>query len=97
MSGFGRTGEWFGSDVFHVEPDIMTMAKGLTGAYQPLGATIVNSEIAAHFEENMLCHGHTYAGHPVAVAAGLATLETYQEENLIQHASEVGEYLGGRV
>jgi taurine--2-oxoglutarate transaminase len=97
MSGFGRTGEWFGCDVFDVEPDIMTMAKGLTGAYQPLGATIVNSEIAAHFEDNMLCHGHTYAGHPVAVAAGLATVETYQEENLIDRAGEVGAYLGARI
>ncbi|QFU84555.1 aminotransferase family protein [Natronorubrum aibiense] len=97
MSGFGRTGEWFGSDVFDVEPDIMTMAKGLTGAYQPLGATIVNSEIADHFEENMLCHGHTYAGHPAAVAAGLATLETYQEENLIERANEMGEYLSEHI
>lgn len=97
MSGFGRTGEWFGCDVFDVEPDIMTMAKGLTGAYQPLGATIVNSQIAEHFEDNMLCHGHTYAGHPVAVAAGLAAIKTYQEENLIEHAREVGAYLGERI
>ncbi|AGB31720.1 adenosylmethionine-8-amino-7-oxononanoate aminotransferase [Natrinema pellirubrum DSM 15624] len=97
MAGFGRTGEWFGCDVFDVAPDIMTMAKGLTGAYQPLGATIVSSKISEHFEENMLCHGHTYAGHPAAVAAGLATIETYQEENLIGRASEMGEYLGDRI
>lgn len=97
MAGFGRTGEWFGCDVFDVEPDIMTMAKGLTSAYQPLGATIVNSEIAEHFNENMLCHGHTYAGHPVAVAAGLATIETYQEEDLIEHANEIGKYLGEQI
>ncbi|WP_122090975.1 aminotransferase family protein [Halalkalicoccus subterraneus] len=94
MAGFGRTGEWFGSDVFGVTPDIMTMAKGLSGAYVPLGATIVTEEIAEHFEDNMFCHGHTYAGHPVACAAGLAAVETYEEENLIEHASEVGEYLG---
>lgn len=93
MAGFGRTGEWFGCDVFDVTPDIMTMAKGLTGAYQPLGATIVTDEIADHFEDNMLTHGHTYAGHPVACAAGLAAIETYEEENLIQQASERGEYL----
>jgi len=97
MTGFGRTGEWFGCDNFDVEPDIMTMAKGLTGAYQPLGATIVNSEIAEHFEENMLCHGHTYAGHPVAVAAGLAAVETYQSENLIERARERGAYLEKRI
>ena len=97
MSGFGRTGEWFGSDVYDVTPDIMTMAKGLTGAYQPLGATIVTDEIADHFEDNMLTHGHTYAGHPVACAAGLAAIETYEEENLIERAAEVGEYLGERI
>ena len=97
MAGFGRTGEWFGSDVFGVTPDIMTMAKGLTGAYQPLGATIVTDEIADHFEDNMLTHGHTYAGHPVACAAGLAAIETYEEENLIEHAAEVGAYLGERI
>lgn len=97
MSGFGRTGEWFGADVFGVEPDIMTMAKGLTGAYQPLGATVVTDEIAAHFEDEMFCHGHTYSGHPAAVAAGVAAIETYEEEGLIEHASEVGEYLGERI
>jgi taurine--2-oxoglutarate transaminase len=97
MAGFGRTGEWFGCDVFDVTPDIMTMAKGLSGAYAPLGATIVTDEIADHFEEEMFCHGHTYAGHPVACAAGLAAVETYQEENLVEHASEVGEYLGARL
>lgn len=97
MCGFGRTGEWFGSDVFDVTPDIMTMAKGLTGAYQPLGATIVTDEIAAHFEENMLTHGHTYAGHPVACAAGLAAIETYEEENLIDRAANIGTYLANQL
>lgn len=97
MSGFGRTGEWFGCDIFDVTPDIMTMAKGLTGAYAPLGATTVTTEIADHFEENMFCHGHTYAGHPLAVAAGLAAVETYENENLIQNANKVGGYLGDRL
>ncbi|MFC4360461.1 aspartate aminotransferase family protein [Halobium salinum] len=97
MAGFGRTGEWFGCDVFDVAPDIMTMAKGLTGAYAPLGATVVTGEIAAHFEENMFCHGHTYAGHPVAVAAGRAAVETYIEDDLIDHARSVGDYLGDRL
>lgn len=97
MAGFGRTGEWFGCDVFDVTPDIMTMAKGLTGAYAPLGATIVTPEIAAYFEDEMFCHGHTYAGHPVAVAAGVGALETYEEDGLIEHASDVGAYLGQRL
>jgi taurine--2-oxoglutarate transaminase len=97
MSGFGRTGEWFGCDVFDVTPDIMTMAKGLSGAYAPLGATIVTDEIAEHFEDDMLVHGHTYAGHPITVAAGLAAIETYERQNLVEHASEVGAYLGDRL
>lgn len=97
MSGFGRTGEWFATDLYDVEPDIMTMAKGLTGAYQPLGATVVRDEIADYFEDEMFCHGHTYAGHAVACAAGLAAIETYEEEELISHAREVGEYLGERL
>jgi len=97
MAGFGRTGEWFGSDLYDVTPDIMTMAKGLTGAYQPLGATIVTPEIADHFEDNMLTHGHTYAGHPVACAAGVAAIETYQEEGLVEQAAERGEYLADRL
>ena len=97
MAGFGRTGEWFGSDNFDVTPDIMTMAKGITGAYAPLGATIVSEEIADHFEDNMLCHGHTYSGHPLACAAGVAAIETYREENLIERARETGEYLGERL
>ncbi|MEY7850061.1 aspartate aminotransferase family protein [Natrarchaeobius sp. A-rgal3] len=97
MSGFGRTGEWFASDLFDVTPDIMTMAKGLSGAYAPLGGTIVTDEVAAHFEDEMFCHGHTYAGHPVACAAGLAAIETYEEENLIDRAADVGDYLGDRL
>ena len=97
MAGFGRTGEWFGSDLYDVTPDIMTMAKGLTGAYQPLGATIVTPEIADHFEDNMLTHGHTYAGHPTACAAGVAAIETYQEEGLVEQARERGEYLAGKL
>jgi len=97
MSGFGRTGEWFGCDHFDVTPDIMTMAKGLTGAYAPLGGTIVTPEIADYFEENMFCHGHTYAGHPVACAAGLAAVETYEREGLVEQARETGAYLGERL
>jgi taurine--2-oxoglutarate transaminase len=97
MSGFGRCGEWFGVDVFDVTPDVVTMAKGLTGAYAPLGATTVTDEIAAHFEDELFSHGHTYTGHPVAVAAGRAAVETYRDEDLISHAREVGTYLGERL
>jgi taurine--2-oxoglutarate transaminase len=93
MTGFGRTGEWFGSDLFDVEPDIMTMAKGLTGSYQPLAATTVSEDVADYFEDNLLNHGHTFAGHPVACAAGVAAIETYEEEGLVENAREMGAYL----
>lgn len=97
MTGFGRTGEWFGSDLFDVVPDILTTAKGLTGSYQPLAATTVTAEIAEHFEENLLNHGHTFSGHPVACAAGVAAIETYEEEDLVDNAREMGEYLTGEL
>ncbi len=93
MTGFGRTGEWFGSTQFDIEPDIMTIAKGLTSSYLPLAGTIVTEEIADYFEENLLNHGHTFSGHPVACAAGVAAIETYEKEELIQNAEKMGEYL----
>jgi taurine--2-oxoglutarate transaminase len=93
MTGFGRTGEWFASDLYGAEPDIITAAKGITGAYQPLAGTIVSEEIAEHFEETLLNHGHTYTGHPVACAAGSAAIDAYRENDLITNAREVGAYL----
>ncbi|MFB6243995.1 MAG: aspartate aminotransferase family protein [Halobaculum sp.] len=93
MTGFGRTGEWFASTLYETEPDIITMAKGLTGSYQPLAATSVTAEVAEYFEDTLLNHGHTFAGHPTACAAGVAAIETYEAENLIENAREVGEYL----
>ncbi len=93
MTGFGRTGEWFASTLYEAEPDIITMAKGLTGSYQPLAATTVTEEIADHFEDTLLNQGHTFSGHPVACAAGVAAIETYEEEGLLENAREIGEYL----
>jgi taurine--2-oxoglutarate transaminase len=93
MTGFGRTGEWFASTLYDVEPDIVTMAKGLTGSYQPLAATTVTEEIGEYFEDNLLNQGHTFSGHPVACAAGLAAIETYEAENLVENAREMGRYL----
>ena len=97
MTGFGRTGEWFASGLFEIEPDIITMAKGLTGSYQPLAATTVSEAIADHFEDELLNHGHTFAGHPVSCAAGVAAIETYEREGLIDNAREMGEYLQGEL
>ena len=93
MTGFGRTGEWFASTLYDARPDIITMAKGLTGSYQPLAATTVSEEIGEYFEDNLLNQGHTFSGHPVACAAGLAAIETYEAENLVENAREMGEYL----
>jgi taurine--2-oxoglutarate transaminase len=93
MTGFGRTGEWFASGLYDTVPDIITMAKGITGSYQPLAATTVTEEVAEFFEDNLLNHGHTFAGHPTACAAGVAAIETYREENLLENAREMGEYL----
>lgn len=97
MMGMGRTGEWFASDHYDVKPDIITMAKGLSASYVPLGATVVSEEIAEFFEDEILCHGHTFSGHPVSCAAGLATIETYQERDYIGRAREIGDYLGGAI
>ncbi|WP_299335298.1 aspartate aminotransferase family protein [Haloplanus sp.] len=93
MTGFGRTGEWFASGLYDTVPDIITMAKGITGSYQPLAATTVTEEVAEFFEDNLLNQGHTFAGHPTACAAGVAAIETYREENLLENAREMGEYL----
>lgn len=97
MSGFGRTGKWFAVDNWGVVPDIMTMAKGLTSGYVPLGAVVVSEPIAQFFEDHMLWAGLTYSGHPLACAAGLATLQVYEEEGLIENAAAMGKVLGQRL
>ena len=94
MSGWGRTGKWFAVDHWATTPDIITTAKGLTSGYVPLGAVIVSEPIARYFEDKMLWCGLTYSGHPLACAAGLATLEVYEQEGLIQNAAALGRYLG---
>lgn len=93
MAGFGRTGKWFGVDHWNVVPDIMTVAKGLTSAYVPLGATIVTDEIAARFEDQPLYAGLTYNSHAVGCAAAVACINVYKEDNLIENARAMGEIL----
>ncbi|MGD8465922.1 MAG: aminotransferase class III-fold pyridoxal phosphate-dependent enzyme [Anaerolineae bacterium] len=90
MSGFGRTGEWFGVNHWQVEPDMITMGKGITSGYVPLGGVIVSRAIADYFEDRRLPMGLTNSGHPVAVAAGVATLEVYKDEGLIENAQAMG-------
>ena len=90
MSGFGRTGEWFAVDHWKVVPDIMTMAKGLTSGYAPLGAVAMKPEIAAAFDDRVFEGGLTFNGHPISLAAALATIEVMKEDHLVEKARETG-------
>ena len=90
ITGFCRTGAWFAAELWDVTPDLMTVAKGLTSGYVPLGATIVSERVAAHFDDHYLGAGLTYAAHPLACAAGCATLEVYIEEELAERAARTG-------
>jgi taurine--2-oxoglutarate transaminase len=91
MAGFGRTGRWFAVDHWDTVPDLMTMAKGLTSSYLPLGAVAMNHEIAAKFESTMYYGGLTYSSHPVSLAAALATIGVYEEDGLIERAARMGD------
>jgi taurine--2-oxoglutarate transaminase len=93
MSGFGRTGEWFAVDHWRVVPDLMTMAKGLTSAYIPLGAVGMRRAIADRFRDEVFFGGLTYNSHPIACAAALATLQVYEDDRLIDNARRMGEVM----
>jgi taurine--2-oxoglutarate transaminase len=93
MSGFGRTGKWFAVDHWNVEPDIMTMAKGLTSAYAPLGAVAMRPEIAARFDEETYQGGLTFNGHPMSMAAAIANIEVLREDELVEKSAEIGVHL----
>jgi taurine---2-oxoglutarate transaminase len=92
MSGFGRCGEWFAWQRYgkDARPDLMTLAKGLTGAHVPLGAVVVSAAVSARLENEMLYTGLTYCGHPLACAAGLAALRAYEEGGLIERSRKLG-------
>jgi taurine--2-oxoglutarate transaminase len=94
MSGWGRTGKWFAVDNWGVTPDIITTAKGITSGYAPLGAVIVSDKIAQFFDDKYLYAGLTYNGHALSCAAALATIEVYEDDNLIENAATLGNYLG---
>ncbi len=93
MTGFGRTGKWFGCDNWNVVPDILTFAKGVNCGYVPLGGTVVDEPIAKRFDDHVLWTGLTYAGHPLACAAGIATIEAYREEGVIENSARMGDLL----
>jgi taurine--2-oxoglutarate transaminase len=93
MAGFGRTGKWFAVNHWNVVPDMITMAKGLTSAYMPLGGVIMREKLAAHFEKNVFFGGLTYNSHPISCAAALANLAVYEEDKLIENAEKLGKVL----
>jgi len=93
MSGFGRTGQWFGINNHDVIPDMMVLAKGITAGYLPFGALQVSDTIAAHFDNNPMMLGLTYSAHPTACAAALEVINIYEEDNLINNAKEMGKYM----
>ena len=97
MSGWGRTGKWFGFENHGIVPDMIATAKGITSGYLPLGALIVSDKIAAQYDDNVLWLGLTYSAHPVSLAASLEVLKIYEDENLIENAVAMGKYIDAKV
>ena len=94
ITGFGRLGAWFASELWNLDPDLMTLAKGLTSGYLPLGATMVSDEIAdALLHSGYFAHGFTYSGHPTSCAAGLANLDLLENDGAIPRVrDDIGVY-----
>ena len=90
MAGFGRTGKWFACENWDVVPDILTVAKGINSGYVPLGAMIVRQQIADWVRDKYFAGGLTYSGHPLACASAVASIEAFQEEEIVEHAAELG-------
>jgi len=97
MSGFGRTGKWFGFQHHDIVPDMIVMAKGLTSGYLPFGCLMVSDKIAAKYNDVPLPLGLTYSAHPVCCAAALETLKIYEDENLIDNAAMMGKYMDAQI
>jgi taurine--2-oxoglutarate transaminase len=95
MTGFGRTGEWWAVNNWNVVPDLLTMAKGLTSSYLPLGAVGMRRAIAEQFRDKVFYGGLTYNSHPMGCAAALATISVYEEDGLIDRAKRMGEVMRG--
>jgi putrescine aminotransferase len=99
ITGFGRLGAWFASELWNLEPDLMTLAKGLTSGYLPLGATVVSDEIAAVLGSGgYFAHGFTYSGHPTTAAAALANLDVIERDHLVERVrDDVGPYFQAKL
>ncbi len=93
MSGFGRTGKWFGFENHGIVPDMIAMAKGLTCGYLPFGCLMVSDKIAAKYDDTVLALGLTYSAHPVSCAAALETLKIYEDDKLIENCVAMGKYV----
>jgi adenosylmethionine-8-amino-7-oxononanoate aminotransferase len=99
ITGFGRIGEWFAAPRFGATPDLITMAKGITSAYAPMGAVAVSDRIAEPLYEDgrMLLHGITYGGHPVAAAMALVNIEIFEREGVLENVRANEDYLGQKL
>ena len=97
MSGWGRTGKWFGFMHYDIEPDIITFAKGITCGYAPLGGVIVSKEIAEHFDENVLHCGLTYSAHLLGCAAGIAALDFYKNEKILDNVVAMSKIMAAKL
>jgi taurine--2-oxoglutarate transaminase len=94
MAGFGRTGRWFACENWDVVPDILTVAKGINSGYVPLGAMVFRRHIADWVRSRFFAGGLTYAGHPLACASAVASIEAFREEGIVENAAEMGAHLG---
>ncbi|ASN18804.1 aspartate aminotransferase family protein [Arthrobacter sp. YN] len=90
MAGFGRTGDWFALDAFNVRPDLITFAKGVNSGYVPVGGVIISEEISATFDDRVFPGGLTYSGHPLAAASIVASIEAFEEEDIVGNAARIG-------
>lgn len=97
MTGWCRTGKMFAFEHFDLEPDIVTFAKGVTCGYVPLGGVVVSRQIAEYFDDHLLSCGLTYSGHPLGCAAGVACVNFYEQEHIMEHVVEVGEVLKAKL
>jgi len=97
MCGFGRTGKLFAFEHGGIVPDILTMAKGLTSSYAPLGCMAVSDKIAAHFQDNVFWGGLTYNAHCLGLATAEAVIDVLQEDGLVENAVKMGEVMAGHM
>ncbi len=95
MCGLGRTGAWFAVDHWNVVPDLITMAKGLTSAYMPLGAVAMSGKIAEYYDDKVYYGGLTYNAHPMSLAAAVANLQVLHDEDLVGNARRMGKVMAG--